>query len=361
MLVLSPTSSALLSWSNLALTSVFVQWVGLTSAGSLCALRPVLGRLSNLAAGVWAYLLVLAITAAWTGLLVYLAHIDALDPRLLGATPRNESFWFAQSPLQNADGQILGLDDLSWLIELFVRNLGIAGIVAAVALRYLYIQFQWKRQMEAEAEARIQALQSRIRPHFLFNSMNTIASFTRTQPELAEEVVEDLADLFRASLSEASIDTTLGAELELCRQYVRIESLRLGERLQAHWNIGSDVGAEISTDHDVESADPRLLGARVPSLLLQPLIENAIYHGIEPSAGGGEVWVRIALHSSRVRVEIENTLSANRDRVGHQMGQANVRERMLAFFAGQAQMVTKDSGDRYLVTLEFPIMSAVRP
>jgi hypothetical protein len=118
-----------------------------------------------------------------------------------------------------------------WHLEFLAKNLAITAIVAAVALRYFYVQHQWRSRVQSEAKARIQALQSRIRPHFLFNSMNTIASLTRTSPELAEQVTEDLADLFRASLGDASVPVTLEREIEVCRQYLRIEEQRLGARV----------------------------------------------------------------------------------------------------------------------------------
>jgi two-component system, LytTR family, sensor histidine kinase AlgZ len=141
-------------------------------------------------------------------------------------------------------------------------------------LRYFWVAAQWRRNVEAEARSRIRALQARIRPHFLFNSMNTIAALTRSDPARAEEAVEDLADLFRASLSDATSTVTLKEELELSRIYQRIEQHRLGDRLAVEWRI---------------KALP--LRARIPALSVQPLLENAIYHGIEQLAGGGTVVV----------------------------------------------------------------------
>ena len=132
-----------------------------------------------------------------------------------------------------------------------------------------YIQHQWRKNIESEADARVQALQSRIRPHFLFNCMNTIASLTRKDPKLAEEATEDLADLFRVSLQEAKRMSTVAEEISLCKRYLRIESHRFGDRLKTVWE----------TDNLPEHA-------QLPNLTLQPILENAIYHGIEPLTEG---------------------------------------------------------------------------
>ena len=138
----------------------------------------------------------------------------------------------------------------------------------ALALRYFYVTHEWRRNVELQAQARVHALQARIRPHFLFNSMNTIAALTRSNPARAEEAVQDLADLFRANLSEKRNQIPLADEIDIARTYQRIEQLRLGDRLQVEWEV---------------DALPR--DALVPGLTLQPLLENAIYHGIEPRAG----------------------------------------------------------------------------
>ena len=165
-------------------------------------------------------------------------------------------FWLTQQPLVT-----LRLSEARH-IDFLVRTTTIGAIVGAIALRYMHLQLMWKRDLARQAQARVEALQARIRPHFLFNSMNTIASFTRTQPELAEQVVEDLSDLFRASLSDSS-SSNLGGELALARGYLRIEALRLGERLQVEW--------------EVDELPPTV---EIPPLTLQPLVENAVIHGI---------------------------------------------------------------------------------
>ena len=166
----------------------------------------------------------------------------------------------------------------------------IAAIVGALALRYFYVTHQWRRSIELEARARIRALQARIRPHFLFNSMNTIAALTRSDPALAEAAVEDLADLFRVSLNDARAQITLAEEIEIARTYQRIEQLRLGD-------------AAARCDWDVAALPARAI---VPSLLLQPLLENAIGHGIEPLPHGGTVDVRGRLERDAIVIEVTN-------------------------------------------------------
>ena len=172
-----------------------------------------------------------------------------------------------------------------------LRNLLICAIVSTLLLRYFYVQYQWKRNVQREARARFEVLQARIRPHFLFNSMNTIASLIRSNPELAEHTIMDLADLFRASLKKNSPTVTLAEEIAMAQQYQRIEELRLGDRLKVNWQI------------DALPAD-----AHMPRLLLQPLLENAIYHGIETQPEGGSVEVHGTRDADILNIEIVNPL-----------------------------------------------------
>ena len=152
----------------------------------------------------------------------------------------------------------------------------ITTVIVTSYLRYNYVRRSLQRREESELHARIQALQSRIRPHFLFNSMNIIASLIPVDPAAAETVVEDLSELFRASLQEEGSEVSIDDELALCRRYMRIEFLRLGKRLNINWQI------EVVTD-----------SVRIPLLTLQPLLENAVYHGIQPLPEGGTITVSI--------------------------------------------------------------------
>ena len=174
----------------------------------------------------------------------------------------------------------IGMHDLSILL---LENGVISVIVSAIVLRYFYVTAQWQRDVEASAEAQVQALQARIRPHFLFNSMNTIASLTRSDPATAEHAVEDLSELFRASLAHKTF-VPLSEELELVGSYLRIEGQRLGERLEVEWDLDADAA-------DVE----------IPELSLQPLVENAVNHGIEQCSAGGAFALRPARTPRRSR------------------------------------------------------------
>jgi two-component system sensor histidine kinase AlgZ len=299
-------------WHRLGLVSLFIQWVGLTSAAFLCGLRPLFARMGNAATATVSYLLLLLITLVLSEFAYRILHLQGLEAELRG----------------------LGHG------EFLLRNLAIGVIVHALALRYLYVQHQWRCQVEAEALARLQALQARIRPHFLFNSLNTIAALTRSQPAVAEEAVQDLADLFRATLGDARDRVTLAEEIAITRQYVQLEVLRLGERLDVDWELIDLPG--------------KLL---LPSLMLQPLVENAIYHGIEPLAEGGviRVWVRADEQQVIVRVSNPTPPADNRQlREGNRIAQDNIRQRLGLAYGERASLRAGQRNDRYEVELRFP-------
>jgi two-component system sensor histidine kinase AlgZ len=196
--------------------------------------------------------------------------------------------------------------------------------------------------LKALADARFQTLQARIRPHFRFNSMYTIASLTQTKPRLAEGVGMDLADLFRASLATEAGNTSLAEELELVRRYLNIEHQRLAERLRVEWDL-----------QDLPSA------ARLPTLILQPLVENAVYHGIEPAAGPGLVRIVGRYRRGMVNLSVRNSLpdpaaAPSPGRAGSHMALENVCQRMAALFAGTALVSRSQVDGDYLVRLVFP-------
>ena len=334
LLILTPLSASGERWNDLGMISLFIQWVALTSIGVLCFSRRWLRLLDNLAAATVSYAMVLVVTLLLSEVAYLLLEQRLIDVKLYAAMQvSEEAYWFAQQQL-NEPGVSSALHR-----EFLFRNLGISAIVAALALRYFYVQFQWRANLESEAQSRIQALQSRIRPHFLFNSMNTIASFTRSKPELAEQVVEDLADLFRVSLGDARIPVSLSRELEVCREYLRIEELRLGERLQMQWQVDDLPG-----------------DAQLPALSLQPLLENAVYHGIEPAPDGGLIVLRGEFEQDRLQIFINNTLSpgAGNSREGNQMAQVNVRQRLQAFFGRQSDLIVESHDDTYEVKITLP-------
>lgn len=224
-----------------------------------------------------------------------------------------------------------------------VRNLAVAAILVGLASRYFYLHYESDLRLQVQARARLQALQARIRPHFLFNSMNTIASLTHDQPDLAEQAIENLSDLFRASLAaESSI--ALAQELELTRSYIDLEALRLGERLEVNWRLPED--------------EPAL---NLPALTLQPLVENAIYHGIEPLPRGGCIDIEIIATEQHLQVSIANPIMPTqqaRQREGNRMALENIRERLDLAFSGAASMTVNESESVYTVTLIIPLAEA---
>ena len=334
LLVLAPLSVSGERWNDLGMISLFVQWVALSSIGVLCISRRWLRRRDNRVAGVVSYGLVLLVTLLISEVAFLLLEQRLIDVKRYGLMWSGaEAYWFSQPQLADPD--------VATAIhrEFLIRNLAISAIVTAIALRYFYVQFQWRRNLESEAQSRIQALQSRIRPHFLFNSMNTIASFTRSDPALAEQIVEDLADLFRVSLGDARIPVRLSRELEVCREYLRIEGLRLGDRLKTQWQVESLPG-----------------DAQLPALSLQPLLENAIYHGIEPAPDGGTIVLFGEQDNSVLRITITNTITADQGnlREGNQMAQDNVRQRLRAFFGPDSALAVDATGGLYRIRITIP-------
>ncbi len=179
------------------------------------------------------------------------------------------------------------------------------------ALLWAWLDLRSRIWHPAHASARLAELQSRIRPHFLFNALNTALALVRVDPERAENVLEDLAQIFRVALADAGASVSLEEEIELARRYLAIEAVRFGARLQVQWQI-----------------DPRVYPARVPPLVLQPLVENAVRHGIEPATAGGQVQVLAQLQRGQVTVEVINTLADEPGQSGHGMALHNVRERL---------------------------------
>jgi len=302
-------------WPDLARTSLFLLWTGLGIAALLCATRPRLSSMDARRGSLVALAIILAVTAAVTEVAWWLASSAG---RLIGL---------------GAAG--LGTGHGSFLL----RNLFVAAIAGGLALRYFYVSQQWKRNVEAEASARVRALQARIRPHFLFNSMNTIASLTRTAPALAEEAVMDLAELFRISLRETRDRIPLDEEIDIARTYARIEGLRLGERLRVDWQLDDLPGQ-----------------AAVPALILQPLVENAVYHGVEPLPGGGTVTVRGARQGRFVEIVVENPVDPERRRAGggSGIGLDNVRQRLGLTFPGEGTLEWREADGRFTAVLRFP-------
>jgi two-component system sensor histidine kinase AlgZ len=218
-----------------------------------------------------------------------------------------------------------------------VRTLVLAAVAAATVLAYLRLHL--KAHSPALAEARLQALQARIRPHFLFNSLNAVLSLIRRDPRRAERTLEDLAELFRALMSDVRNLVRLADEIHLIERYAAIEQLRLGDRLRMSWEL-----------------DNAPMDAMMPALVLQPLLENAVYHGIEPGTGAGDVLVRVERRGDRVLMRIENPWlqPGSGTRAGNHMALDNIRERLMLFFDDEARLEVRVESARYQVDIEIP-------
>jgi len=307
-------------WLDLATASLFLLWTALLSASILCGTQRWLTRLDATRLTVVSFLLILAVTLALSEATWWLG--------------RTTLAWFGTAT------DFFPSNHLSFVFG----NLGIASIIGALLLRYFYVTHQWRLNVEMEAHSRVAALQARIRPHFLFNSMNTIAELTRSNPELAEQAVEDLAELFRASIGDAGHQIEMRDELEMARVYQRIEQLRLGERLNVDWQV--------------QQLPARAL---IPALTVQPLLENAIYHGIEPRPDGGTVTVTGEQRGDMLYISIVNPLPPATDtsrRGGNRMALANIRERLALAYGSRAGLAVEPTADSFRVTVSIPMREA---
>ena len=222
-----------------------------------------------------------------------------------------------------------GVGDASGLAG-FWRFVGgsaaVAALLTTLALRYFYVIDRWQAQVGAHARAEADALQARIRPHFLFNSMNMIASLLRREPEVAERAVLDLSDLFRAALGAGEGHSTLGEEIDLSERYLAIEQLRLGERLRVDWR----------------KADGLPLALPMPRLVLQPLLENAVLHGISRLPQGGTIEIAIEADDARLRLHVRNPSLPPEQNGVHGAGHAqrSIGHRLGYMFGARARMVS---------------------
>jgi two-component system sensor histidine kinase AlgZ len=296
---------------ELSKTALFVLWLALLGCALMCLLRGRLEGAGKTRAFVLGFVILLAMC-------LLLAEIAYQLTRI-----------FAQSV-------IIHDSHAGFLFRTFM----VSAIVIALGMRYLYVSSEWRRSIVLEAQARISALQALIRPHFLFNSMNTIASLTRTDPRQAEEAVEDLSDLLRANLNTARNRTSLKQELETAAIYQRIEKLRLGDRLRVRW--------------DVQDLPMRAL---IPSLTIQPLLENAIYHGIELLPDGGEVVVTGERDGKDLLIAMSNPVATGteRSKQGNRMAMNNIRQRFELAYGNRASVAVSSESDRFTVSLRFPL------
>lgn len=307
-LIAAPSSTNY--WDQLAFTSMLMQWIGLLNAALLCTARHWLNKLPTRINIATSFGLMMSVSLCFSLLVIAIKNWLLLDEQTL---PLTEHF--------------------------LLRIMIISAAIYAVVLRYFYVQQQWKLNLEAHSKAEIQALRARIRPHFLFNSMNTIASLISFKPDKAEKAVEDLAIMFRASLREQNINT-LDDELNLTHSYLDIESLRLDHRLKVDWAI-----------------EPGLDDIEVPALCLQPLVENAIYHGIEPLAEGGLISITAASENHKLVLTVTNPIGSGEisHHKSNHMAQENIKQRLHLLYGKDASFNINATKHDYTVILTIPL------
>lgn len=300
------------SLARLGITSLYAQALALVTAAGVCITRSWLSRLS--ARGAWLGSWLVALLGA-----LAFSYTAGIIGTVLGAGPGRDNFnsFITQSVLAVA-------------------------LVSGPLFRYLYIRAQSQIQLLAQAEARVQALQARIRPHFLFNSLNTIASLIPEDPVSAERATEDLADLFRGSMRKADDLISLKQELELAEKYLHMERRRIGERLRVDWQV-----SELPPD------------ARILPLSLQPLLENAVIHGIQPLVDGGEVRVYGRCEKDKVVITICNPYGPSGEvTAGHGMALINIRERLKLAFGTTASLITHQDAEQFFAVLSLPYVKS---
>ncbi|MBI3778115.1 MAG: histidine kinase [Gammaproteobacteria bacterium] len=297
---------------DLLLISLFIQWVALAGTAALCYTRKYLNRLPNLRALVMAYLLLLLVTFLVSECAVWLLWA-------LGRLPNARPAWYA---------------------DFHIINLTISAIINGLLLRLFLAKHELTQRTLGEARAKLQALQSRIRPHFVFNSMNIIASLIRSAPEKAETAIEDMADLFRMMLSQDEMLVPVKNEIDVAKKYLALEGLRLDNRLVVNWDIGKFPRKSV-----------------MPVLTLQPLLENAIRYGIEELPAGGVVDVRLWEENDRIYIRVANPLPKTKPKQtkstpGQSLG--NIRQRFQSHYGGQASLTSAEDDGLFTVTVVLP-------
>jgi two-component system sensor histidine kinase AlgZ len=305
LLAFAPFTIDISPWYRLGFISLFLQWIALISCLAFGWLTPLLSRVSFWQLALLIQGLLLTITAICTVL----------------------SFWYFQQ-----------LAPALSLPALLVNNLLICFVVALLVIQLLIMSDEQSQSISAQSRAELTALQARIRPHFLFNTLNSAAELVHQNAAAAEQALLDLAALFRAAMQTAET-IPLTEELALCQRYLSLEQWRLGERLKVTWQLPDSI--------------PELL---LPALTLQPLLENAVLHGIEPAATGGEILIKITQSAQQLQIVITNPYPLQASRQSHNgMALQNIQQRLAHLFADQAQMLIQDQNQQFSVTLLLPL------
>ena len=315
LIALAPDGGAAWTPTRFVSASGFALWLALTVSVLLCVARTRLSRLPRVLGGLLALLLA-ALVAACGAAMVHL-----IDNNLAtGMVPANVSVG-----------------------RFAIGSAAMTVVVVASVLPYLYAIDGWRTQVAASARAEVDALQARIRPHFLFNSMNTIASLIRRDPVLAERAVLDLSDLFRAALGAGESDSTLAEEVDLAERYLAIEQLRLGDRLQVAW----------------QRAEPLPWSQPLPRLVLQPLLENAVLHGISRLPAGGIIEISLRQDGNELDVRVRNPAPPPREQDapggGAHHAQHSIGQRLAYAFGNRARMTGQWDAGYYQAGFRVPL------
>lgn len=288
---------------RLLVLSLYLQWIGWLSAGLLCLIRKGIARGRDGLLFALCWLVIVAVTAA------------------VGA---------ASIAVERSVG--LGLLDPAAPLPFVVRSTAIAGIVALLLLRYLWERHQWQEESRAEADGRYLALQARIRPHFLFNALNSLVELIQTKPDVAEDMVIDLADLFRVSLDSRQRLIPLREEIEIVKIYMRIEEIRLGDKLLVNWEVPDAV-----------------LDAQVPRLTVQPLVENGVLHGVSRLRARGMLHVIARREGDFLVIDVENPVPPEEapKRAGTGTAISNIAQRIKLIYGERAKLILGEDRDEY--------------
>lgn len=308
-------------WERFLMLSLYLHWIGLCGAAVLCQARDWLSRMPTGFVLAASYVLLLGMTALLAEVAWML--IRALRWQIMLGAPTRSGF--------------------------VVGSLGVAAIVAAFVLRYFWVQHQWRCQIRAQAESRYSALQARIRPHFLFNTLNSLSALIRRDPVTAEGMVDDLADLFRVSLEKRHRLVPLREEMETTQAYLNIERVRAGDKLVVDWDVPQS-----------------LLETPVPVFSLQPLVENAVHHGVMQRDDGGTVSIRAELRTGAsggetVVVTVVNPVpDIPAPSKGTQLALSNLTERLRIAYHGHARLEAVLSDGQFRAAMHVPVVRDAR-
>jgi len=227
----------------------------------------------------------------------------------------------------------------NWQIGFILQNLTISSLLSLILIRYAYLNQRWKNQVIRYNQSKVDALQAKIRPHFLFNSLNTIAALIHIDPQKADDAILGLSDIFRTSIKPNTF-VTLKEEIDTVNKYLDLEKLRLEERLQVNWQIYTQD-----------------LSMKIPALILQPLVENAVYHGTEQLDEGGEIGIIINIKNNTLWIEVNNPvhIASKNNRSGNSIALANIKERLKLIYPSAPEFTYALNTQTQIFTSRFAI------